>query len=191
VRPESAPVTNSPPVLGVALTRAIVARGRTAFFDAVIEGLAYAERGEHARQVLVIIGDGGDNESRVTFDDMLRRAQASNAMIYTVTLVDPLDREARPERMEQLASATGGAAFEPRSRHEVSSVLQRVAADIRHTYTIGYTPDRPADDTFRRIRVVVTPPDRNRVTVRTRTGYLAQTLNHPRTVSPEPRDAED
>jgi VWFA-related protein len=188
--PQSAPFTSNPAVLGAALTRAIVARGRTAFFDAVIEGLAYADRGEHARQVLVIIGDGGDNESRVTFDDMLRRAQASNAMIYTVSLVDPLDREAKPERMEQLAAATGGAAFRPRSRHEVSGVLERVAADIRQTYTIGYTSDRPADDTFRRVRVVVTPPDRSQVTVRTRTGYLAQTLKPSQKVPPERRDAE-
>jgi len=176
--PPFRPFTADAAILEQALTRSITARGRTAFFDAVVQGLAYAERGEHPRRILVVIGDGGDNESAATYAQMLRRAQAANVVVYTVTLADPLDTEASPERMKELATLTGGESFRPKSRPDVSRVLQQIAADIRHTYTIAYSPTRPADDTLRRVRVVVSPPARERLVVRTRTGYFAQT-RHP------------
>jgi Ca-activated chloride channel homolog len=168
-----APFTNRPDVLKAALTTAISARGRTAFFDAVVSGLAYATRGTHPRRVLIVIGDGGDNASTATFADTIRQAQASNTTIYTVTLADPLDPDANPGRMAQLATLSGGETFKPRSRHEVASVLQRIARDIRHTYTLGYSPTKALDNTFRRLRVIVTPPEGQRLVVRTRGGYLA------------------
>ncbi len=171
--PATEPFTDDSVVLKAALTRSIIARGRTAFYDAVVEGLDYAGRGEHPRKVLVVIGDGGDNESRASFDEMIRKAQSSNVVIYTVALVDPLDREAKPDRLARLASVTGGETFAPKTTAAVAGVLQQVATDIRHTYTLGYAPARPADDTFRRVRVIVSSPRQERLTVRTRGGYMA------------------
>jgi VWFA-related protein len=174
VLPPDAPFTNDPATLGGALTRAIVARGRTALFDAIMAGLAYAGRGSHPRRVLVIISDGGDNASSTSFDDVIRAVQASNVTIYTVALVDPLDRDANPGRMARLAEVSGGETFRPRSPRQVVGVLQEIARDIRQTYTLGYSPARPADGAFRRVRVIVTPPDDERLVVRTRGGYLAE-----------------
>jgi hypothetical protein len=90
-----------------------------------------------------------------------------------VTLADPLDREANPRLLEELAKLSGGVNFKPRNRRDVASVLQQISRDIRHTYTLGYVPAKPADGSFRQVRVVVTPPSGQKVTVRTRGGYLA------------------
>jgi Ca-activated chloride channel homolog len=180
------PFTGDPAVLEEALSRSIIARGRTAFFDAVLEGLAYVSRGEHPRKVLVVIGDGGDNESDATLADMIRKAQASNVVIYTVALVDPVDREAKPERLARLAEVTGGETFAPRTTRAVGAVLQRIASDIRHTYTIGYASTRPPDDSFRRVRVIVSPPGKERLTVRTRGGYMATISRNPPQPSAQP-----
>jgi Ca-activated chloride channel family protein len=173
VLPSETPFTSDAGVLGHALTEAISARGKTAFFDAVVSGLAYAERGTHPRKVLVVISDGGDNASTSTFESVVTKAQASNATIYTVVLADPLDPEANPKRMATLARISGGETFRPRGASEISRVLQSIARDIRHTYTLGYTPDQAPDGTFRRVRVIVSPADGRRVNVRTREGYLA------------------
>jgi VWFA-related protein len=173
VLPPGTPFTSDPSVLHDALSSAISARGKTAFFDAVTSGLAHAARGTHPRKVLVVISDGGDNASASTFDDVVAGAQASNATIYTVVLADPIDPEANPDRMATLARISGGETFRPRSANDISRVLQTIARDIRHTYTLGYTPLKDPDGTFRRIRVIVTPPDGRRVVVRTRQGYLA------------------
>jgi Ca-activated chloride channel homolog len=172
----AAPFTSDAAHLDSALRRAVTSRGRTAFFDAAVEGLAYAERSTQQRRVLVIIGDGGDNASSSTFADVLRRAQASDVVIYAVALVDPLDRDANPKRLEELAAATGGRSFSPANQRTVGEVLQRISAEIRHTYTLAYEPERVPDGSFRRVVVRVTAPGERRVEARTRHGYLATTV---------------
>jgi VWFA-related protein len=73
---------------------------------------------------------------------------------------------------KRLAAATGGDSFFPRDVNAVDDVLQRIARDIRHSYTRGYVSSNSArDGQFRRIRVVVTGPARRAVRVRTRDGY--------------------
>ena len=53
--------------------------------------------------------------------------------------------------------------------------LQQIARDIRHSYTIGYEPNRTdRRGGFRHITVEARAPDGRRLSVRTRTGYLAQ-----------------
>jgi Ca-activated chloride channel family protein len=174
VLPPSMAFTSDPAMLGSALGDAGLAYGRTALYDAIAEGLAYVSRGSHPRRVLIVVADGGDNASRATFDDVLRQAQASNAAIYTVGIIDPLERGASRGRLRQLAQTTGGEAFFPGRVDDVAEVLRHIARDIRHTYTIGYVP--PADRStgaYRRLRVVVTVPDGRQLEVRTRSGYVA------------------
>ncbi len=172
VLPPDAPFTSDADTLGHALTSALTARGRTALFQAVDDGLKYLERGRHARRVLVVIADGGDNASGVSFGEVLRHAQASNAAIYTVGFLDPLDTESDPGTLRQLATTTGGEAFFPSDPSEIQRVLGRIAQDIRHAYTIGFVPPAAGARTLRRLSVTVTPPDRRRVEARTRTTYL-------------------
>jgi Ca-activated chloride channel family protein len=167
-----------------ALTKTIRAYGRTAVFDAIAAGLDYLGRGRHQRRVLVIVSDGGDNASRTTFDEVVTKTQASNAVIYTVALEDPVDRDANPGLLRRIAQANGGEMFDPRDAGDITEVLQRIAQDIRHTYTLGYVSTNDArDGVFRQIRLVVQSPDRRRLVVRTRSGYLAGL--------PKPRRADD
>ena len=172
--PPTAPFTSDVGMLQEALTNTIRAYGRTALFDAITAGLDYLGRGRHERRVLVIVSDGGDNASRTTFDEVVTKTQASNAVIYTVALVDPVDRDANPGLLRGIAQANGGEAFTPRSADDIGDVLQRIARDIRHTYTLGYVSTNNArDGAFRQIRLIVQSPDRRRLVVRTRSGYLA------------------
>jgi VWFA-related protein len=172
--PPTAPFTGDVAVLQDALRNTIRAYGRTALFDAIAAGLNYLGRGRHEPRVLVIVSDGGDNASATTFDEVVTRTQASNAVIYTVALVDPIDRDANPRLLQRIAHATGGEAFTPRNADAITAVLQRIAQDIRHTYTLGYVSTNTArDGAFRQIRLIVQAPDRRRLVVRTRGGYLA------------------
>ena len=184
--PPTAPFTSDVAALRDALTRTIHARGLTGLFDAISAGLDYLGRGHHERKVLVVVSDGGDNASRSTFDEVIRKTQASNAVIYTVALVDPLERDANPKLLKQIARASGGEAFAPRDIRQIMEVLRNIARDIRQTYTIGYVSTNSArDGALRQIRVVVESPNRKRLVVRTRGGYLA---GPPRTSSGgEPR----
>lgn len=172
VLPYDMPFTSDGEVLQAALSRSIRAYGRTALYDAIDRGLDYVEHGRHPRRVLVLVADGGDNASQVTFDTVLRRAQASNAAIYAVGVIDPLDRTANRGRLRDLARATGGEAFFPRRIDDVAEVLAHIAKEIRQTYTIGFAPaDSDGDGAFHRLRVNVRAPGRRGITVRTREGY--------------------
>jgi VWFA-related protein len=172
--PPSTPFTNDPSVFRVALSAAMGAQGRTAMYDAIRSGLTYVAQGSHPRRVLVLVGDGGDNASTATYDQVLKEAQASNAAIYTVGVIDPLEREADPGLLRRLAQATGGASYFPRHVNEVEDVLREIARDIRHSYTLGYVSSNAArDGGFRRIRVTVSDPIRRSLVVRARDGYRA------------------
>jgi Ca-activated chloride channel family protein len=172
--PPTAPFTSDVTLLRDALTRTIRTRGRTALYDAVRSGLDYLGGGIHDRRVLVGVSDGGDNASHTTFDEVITRTQASNVVIYTVALVDPEDRDANPRLLRRIAQMSGGEAFVPDDADEITEVLQHIARDIRHTYTLGYVSTNSVrDGAFRRLRVGVQAPDRRRLVVRTRGGYLA------------------
>ena len=172
--PPSMPFTSDAGVFRLALAGAVGAHGRTAMYDAISNGLSYIAKGHHPRRVLVVVGDGGDNASAKTFAHVLKEAQASNAAIYTVGIIDPLERDANPRLLRRLADATGGASFFPRGVDDVDDVLKRIADDIRHSYTLGYVSTNSArDGEFRRIRVVVNDPDRRSLRVRARDGYRA------------------
>lgn len=173
--PADAPFTRDAGALVEALDRAVVARGRTALYDAILEGLAYVERGRHDRKVLVVVSDGDDNASRATLEEVILQTQASNAVIYSVALVDPAERSSRhPRTLRRLAGESGGELFAPRRVDEIGEALARIARDIRHTYTLGYVSSNDArDGSYRRVEVRVASPDGRRLLVRTRAGYLS------------------
>lgn len=174
--PAGAPFTRDIPTLQRALIRAITARGQTAIYNAVNEGLDYVGKGQFDRQVLVVVSDGGDNASSTTRAQVLARAQASNAVIYTVALVDPLDTEADPGFLRQLSEATGGEAFRPKSSDEIGVVLQKVSRDIRNMYTLGYVPANAVaakQEVLRQVNVDAKLPTGQKLKVRTRRAYMA------------------
>jgi len=174
--PSEKPFTNSEPALRVALVQAIKAVGQTAIYNAVNAALDYVQKGGFERQVLIVLSDGGDNASSTTRAQVLANAQGSNAVIYTIALVDPMDSEADPGFLKQLSESTGGVAFRPRTAAEIESILQGVARDIRNMYTIGYVPSDEAaarKEALRRVAVDVRLPTGQKLAVRTRRAYLA------------------
>jgi VWFA-related protein len=67
----------------------------------------------------------------------------------------------------QMAEATGGRVF--RRSGDIATNLNKVVADGRAAYLLGFTPDTPADDQFHLLTVNL--PGRRGVTLRYRTGY--------------------
>jgi VWFA-related protein len=167
------------------LDRAImikVTRGQTALYDAVAKGLDELQAGSRDKKVLVVVSDGGDNASRRKLDEVMKLAEESTAVIYTVGVFDTDDQDRNPGVLNRLARATGGEAFLPRQLDEVVAICERIARDIRHQYTIGYVPGNPArDGSYRAIRVLARTKGQGKLSVRTRTGYIAAS---------EPRIAE-
>jgi len=168
--PPSLPFTTDFEELRRALSRS-GARGQTALFDAVNAALAHLDQGHEEKKVLIVVSDGDDNASRSTFADVLDTALRKDAIVYTLGIYDEYARDAKPDLLKKLAASTGGAAFFPDTPSEATQILERIAAEIRSGYTLGYVP--PPGTGYRAIRVDVHPPDRRKVSVRARSGYVA------------------
>lgn len=164
----------------------IDSRGGTALYDAVSASLDHLKLGNRDKKAILIISDGEDNASRYSFPDLLRQAQQSNAVIYCIGLLGEEhpgglfkihgggDKRAA-KVLKQLAEATGGKAYFPRSLDQVEPICVAIARDIRNQYTLGYYPTNPKKDgTFRRVQIELTNHrDRKHYIVRTRPGYYA------------------
>jgi VWFA-related protein len=164
--------SNDPKDLEKALT-AVSARGRTALYDAVSEGLHHLQYGRWGKKALVIISDGGDNASHLKYSQVLAQARGSRALIYSVALVDASGEEEDPKVLVRLCKDTGGIAYFPKPAQRVADISREIARDLREQYTIGYVPRKMGSaDGFRKIEVKVTAPGHGKLRVRTRLGYL-------------------
>jgi len=148
--------------------------GMTALYDAIAKALEELQAGSRDKKVLIVVSDGGDNTSARSLAEVMSLAEQSSAVIYTVAVFDKNDPDRNPGVLKRLAQATGGEAFRPDQLSEVVAISERIARDIRHQYTIGYIPIKPArDGAYRAIRVIARAKGHDRLSVRTRTGYKA------------------
>lgn len=161
--------------------KAVTARGRTALYDAVSEGLNHLQYGHLGKKALIIISDGGDNASHLKYSQVLAQARQSQTMIYAIGLVGAEDKEENPGLLRRLCKDTGGIAYFPGEGESVAKVSEEIARDLREQYSLGYAPQNMQRvDAFRKIEVKVTTQGRGSLRVRTRLGYsLASEMKQP------------
>jgi len=162
--------------------RAVSARGRTALYDAVSEGLHHLQYGHLEKKALIIVSDGGDNASHLKYSQVLAQARQSRALIYSIALVGSDNEEENPGLLRRLCKDTGGIAYFPRAGESVTDVSTQIARDLREQYALGYAPQNMKRvDAFRKIEVKVGAPGRGRLHVRTRKGYSLAAEKQPTT----------
>jgi VWFA-related protein len=159
------------------LENAIIATptgGQTALYDAIAKGLEVLQASSRDRKVLIVVSDGGDNVSKHSLTEVMKLAERSSAIIYTIGIFDEGDPDRNPAVLKRLAQETGGVAFFPEQLSDVVTICERIARDIRHQYTIGYVPaNLTRDGVYRAIRVLARANGHARLSVRTRAGYIA------------------
>jgi Ca-activated chloride channel homolog len=149
--------------------------GGTAMRDAVELAARYlTDHARHDRKVLVLITDGIDNASAAPAERIRKLAAQSDVGIYALAL--PHDDPQRTERarhdLDDLTEFTGGISLHVDTMDNVDSVAVQLASQIRHQYTLAYTPlNQALDGSYRKIRVAVRGP--GELSVRTRAGYFA------------------
>ena len=133
---------------------------------------------EIRRQAIVVLSDGEDTSSLVSFDEVLELAKRSETAIYSIGL---RGREFERTRgfneadfvLRQLAQETGGRVFFPKQISELANVYGQIAEELSSQYTLGYTSRNPKrDGAWRRLVVRVTQPN---TTARTKQGYYGPT----------------
>lgn len=152
----------------------------TALYDAVYLGVDKVTRGAHQKRALVIISDGQDNASRYNFSEVRRLMKESDVVTYAVGIINEGDAASMTGMqgqafLDELTSVSGGKSFYPQSDLEMDEIFERIALELRHQYSIGYTPkDFTPDGKWRKLKVKIKPPrGLPRLSVRGRDGYYA------------------
>lgn len=145
----------------------------TALYDAIV-GVAenrFAER--RGRNAMIIVTDGQDQGSRATAQGAAEAALKANSICYVLLVGDKDYMESAhyegSMRMRYLAGQTGGRVIVLDTKLKgLEKTLLQIAAELRHHYSIGYTPDdRKADGKCRRISIRA----RHGYKVQSRRGY--------------------
>jgi Ca-activated chloride channel family protein len=159
-------------------------KGNTALFDACYLGLEKVQRGKYPKQAILLISDGGDNNSGYSFDDLRHLLMQSDVMIYSIILFGESDPNSSPAQegigsLKYLSSISGGQAFAPRKSSSLSVALESIAQEFKSQYRIGFSPVKSiGSEKWHRLKVDIAPPSNNsgetkRAVVRTRQGYYA------------------
>ncbi|MEJ7860147.1 MAG: VWA domain-containing protein [Pyrinomonadaceae bacterium] len=155
-------------------------KNNTALYDAVYLGAEKVTRGAHQKKAMLIISDGQDNSSRYNFGEVRRLMKESDVTIYAVGIQDGSDSSSMigmqgQAYLDEIASVTGGKSFYPQTDVEMDEIFERIALELRHQYSIGYTPKGfEPDGKWRKVKTKVKPPrGLPRLTVRGREGYYA------------------
>ena len=161
------------------------ARGRTALFDAIYLGLNQMRTARNGKRALLIMSDGGDNNSRYTEKDIKRLVREAGTQLYSVGIFDPFANRSRtpeelsgPSLLSEVTELTGGRAFSVENINELPDIAAKIGAELRNQYILGYRPSNKLHDArWRKIKVKLrAPKGLPPLSVYAKTGYYAPSL---------------
>jgi Ca-activated chloride channel family protein len=146
----------------------------TSIYDAVLLGAAALEkRPADRRRVIILVTDAGETTSRADFESARKAALRAGILLYTI-VVRPVRNEngrntAGEHALQTITETTGGAMFYPENAQELSTIFDRIDAELRTQYRLAYYPSpRGPANSYRTIEVRVLPG----YSARHRTTYL-------------------
>jgi Ca-activated chloride channel homolog len=154
------------------------AGGTTSLYNALYIALKNLSRRREdiRRQAIVVLSDGEDTSSLVSFEQVMELAKNTDVTIYTISLRRQNAQRGRAfseaeHVLKKLAEDTGGQWFFPSQIEELASVYDRISTELKSQYNIGYISNNPKrDGSWRRVVVQTGYPD---LIVRTKLGYYA------------------
>lgn len=130
------------------------------------------------RRAMVILSDGDDTNSVVSFDDVLDLAERSNVVIYAIGLRG--EARFRPTRrgsvegqfaLRQFTLQTGGRVMFPTSIRDVVDAYSDIRREMASQYILAYESPPGQARRWRNVVVRVTRPG---IAARTRPGYFGR-----------------
>ena len=131
---------------------------------------------EIRRRAIIVLSDGEDTSSLVTYDEVLDLAKRSETAIYTIALRSQDGPQTKGFReaefiLRQIAQETGGRSFFPSRLEDLKHVYGQIAEELSSQYSLGYaSTNTKRDGSWRRIVVQVARPH---AVARTKRGYYA------------------
>ncbi|HMD70269.1 MAG TPA: VWA domain-containing protein [Bryobacteraceae bacterium] len=139
-------------------------KGSTALLDGLMLALHEMRKSRKNKKALLLITDGGDNNSRYTETEIKGVLAETDCLVYAVGVFESnLAGRSREEvegadLLAKIAESTGGRLY-PASPSELPDITQKIGVDLRNRYVLGYSPaSQVRDGRYHRVQVVVVPP---------------------------------
>jgi Ca-activated chloride channel family protein len=125
---------------------------------------------------MLLYTDGGDTRSSLRMSELFDLLKASDVTVYTIGALDHQSSSAKERArstLQTIAETTGGQAFFPSSVKELDQMYEKVLAEIRAQYTMGYlSTNEKSDGAWRKIEIKVASKDNRDARIRSRKGYF-------------------
>jgi Ca-activated chloride channel family protein len=153
--------------------------GSTALIDGLFMGIHEIHKSKKAKKALVLISDGGENNSRYSPGEIKRVVKESDVLIYTVAFSGEFnpDSAAGLEMMTGISELSGAHMFYVGGGNGLPDIAEKIGIELRNRYVLGYTPqDRVRDGRYHNIGVKLVPPrGLPKLQAHWRKGYFAPT----------------
>jgi len=131
----------------------VEAKGWTALTDAIVLAAHQSRKANNQRKLLLVISDGGDNNSRYSVQELIAILREADIRVYAIGLIE------RPQFLERVCEDTGGRALWVRKMADLPEAMSQLSLEMRSEYVVGYTPDTLRNDgRYHKVRIAVQPP---------------------------------
>jgi VWFA-related protein len=125
-------------------------QGWTAMFDAIHLAVNQMKLARNPRKALLILSDGGDNNSRYSGGEIINLLREADVRVYAIGLFD------NARYLKKAADDTGGAMVAVHNAADLPDAVDRLSVQLRSQYLLGYYPAQAEKDgKFHRVKVLV------------------------------------
>jgi Ca-activated chloride channel homolog len=150
--------------------------GSTALLDGIYLALNEVRKSKKLRKALVIISDGGDNNSRYTEVEVRNAIRETDTLIYAIGVFGNGmgSNYSDQQVLTTMTKESGGRLF-PTNGNFIADFADKIITDLRNRYVVGFSPTNAVKDgRYHRLEVKLTPPKGlPKLSAHWKTGYYA------------------
>jgi Ca-activated chloride channel homolog len=141
-------------------------KGKTALLDGVYLAMNQMKKAHNPRKAILIISDGGDNNSRYTESEIKNAVREADVQIYGIGIFEPLGSRGRtpeeqmgPSLLNEVAELTGGRSYSVENLNELADIAAKIGIELRNQYVLYYSSNNQArDGKYRHVNVKLVQP---------------------------------
>ncbi len=125
-------------------------QGWTSMFDAIYVAVNQMRLAKNPRKALLILSDGGDNNSRYSGGEVINLLREADVRVYAVGLFD------NAHYLKKAAEDTGGAMVTVHNMNDLPDAIDKLSTQLRSQYLLGYYPVLGQNDgKFHKVKLLV------------------------------------
>jgi VWFA-related protein len=141
-------------------------KGKTALLDGVYMAMNQMKKARNPRKAILIISDGGDNNSRYTESEIKNAVREADVQIYGIGIFEPIGSRGRtpeeqggPGLLSEVAELTGGRSYNVENLNELADIAAKIGIELRNQYVLYYSSTNQArDGKYRHVNVKLAQP---------------------------------